>query len=119
MFAFKTILIVVSATVARLAAPKARRQLAEDVRHVSIARPPPHQLVKLTWFRRSITGGLNPEHNSNGSYTATGTIAADGLTADELKALVTAWPASSKTLQGLLYENGERLVWVVNAVTCD
>ncbi|KAJ8085949.1 hypothetical protein PM082_004768 [Marasmius tenuissimus] len=108
MFAFKTILIVVSATVARLAAPKARRQLAED------------EINYIVGSRiASESGGLNPEHNSNGSYTATGTIAADGLTADELKALVTAWPASSKTLQGLLYENGERLVWVVNAVTCD
>ncbi|KAL0567378.1 hypothetical protein V5O48_014616 [Marasmius crinis-equi] len=60
-------------------------------------------------------GELTAVANDDGSYTASGPIASNPLTADQLKDMVEAWPG--KELQGLS-DNGP-LTWTVDSVECE
>ncbi|KAK1225685.1 hypothetical protein PQX77_011351 [Marasmius sp. AFHP31] len=60
-----------------------------------------------------IFGTLPWVHNADGTYTVEATTATDGLTANQLKVLVTAWPGRGQTLQGRLVPE-----WKVNSVVC-
>ncbi|KAJ8081580.1 hypothetical protein PM082_007425 [Marasmius tenuissimus] len=66
----------------------------------SSSRLSDYQSVPVPWI-----------HNTDGSYEVNATTASNGLSADELKAIVTAWPGS--TLQGRFVAE-----WEVGSVTC-
>ncbi|KAJ8073912.1 hypothetical protein AAF712_003334 [Marasmius tenuissimus] len=128
MFASKSLFVLLLTAVA-FAAPSARRQLEEGATCAYVVTPSSSadginvaEELNFTIGREIadeadsgiFNGGLSPEPNGDGSFTATGTISADSLTADQLKELVTAWPG--KTLEGLP-KNG--LTWKVVQVTCE
>ncbi|KAK1227495.1 hypothetical protein PQX77_009509 [Marasmius sp. AFHP31] len=128
MLASQSFFVLILAAVA-FAAPNARRQLEEGATCAYVVTPSSSadginvaEELNFTIGREIaveaqsgiFNGGLSPEPNADGSFTATGTISADSLTADELKELVTGWPG--KTLEGLP-KNG--LTWEVVQVTCE
>ncbi|KAL0061848.1 hypothetical protein AAF712_011290 [Marasmius tenuissimus] len=107
MVASKAFVTLVLAVVA-LAAPS-RRQITE---------PPPEDRVTCTYVLTPDPpvvddSTLDGDHKFdwNGSYEVNATTASNGLSADELKAIVTAWPGS--TLQGRFV-----VEWEVGSVTC-
>ncbi|KAL0575357.1 hypothetical protein V5O48_006608 [Marasmius crinis-equi] len=128
MFATKSLVTLALAAIA-FAAPNAPRQLEEGATCAYVVTPSSSadginisEELNFTIGREIaieadspiFNGGLSPVENADGSFTATGTIAADSLTAEQLKALVTSWPG--KMLDGLP-RNG--LTWTVDAVTCE
>ncbi|KAJ8081563.1 hypothetical protein PM082_007408 [Marasmius tenuissimus] len=130
MVSYKAFITLAFAAVA-LAAPNARRQAAGEPANCSYVLTPSTtvgddvNLVSEFNFAIGRTIAIeSPSHdsiggsgftgvdNGDGTFTATGSIGTSAWTADELKAVVTAWPGRS--LQGFSIPE-----WEVESVTCD